>query len=273
MVHGRHTARRVEHQEEPWSTSTGPKRSTIRRIHRYAAAAALAAFPALLVVQAPIDPASGGTGEVMYAAASEQAAALLASAVLLMVSGMLMVPAVAGLVHLARGRGAALATFAAVLGVLGGFGHFGIGMFYLVTLALPGGDPGQMAAYVDRLNALPALTAIAFPLILCFGFGVVAMSWAAWRIGLIGWWGPVLVTAVVLMHQLPDQLNLGRNRRSDRDHRRIRLPRDPDRADERHPMGACPNLPDGIGACHRVRTWNQLEEAAPLEPTVVRAHP
>lgn len=176
--------------------------STTRRIQRYTAAAALAAFPALLVVQAPIDPASGGTGEVMYAAASEQAEALLASAALIMVSGLLMVPAVASLVHLARARGAALATLAAVLGVLGGFGHFAIGMFYLVALALPGGDPGQMAAYVDRLNALPALTAIAFPLILCFGFGVVAMSWAAWRIGLLGWWGPILVTAVVLMHQL-----------------------------------------------------------------------
>jgi hypothetical protein len=176
--------------------------STTRRVQRYAVAAALVAFPVLLVAQAPIDPASGGTGEVMYAAASEQAGALLASAVLIMISGLLMVPAVAGLVHLARGRGAALATLAAALGVLGGFGHFAIGMFYLVALALPGGDPGQMVAYVERLNAHPALTAIALPLILCFGFGVVAMSWAAWRIGLLGWWAPVLVTAVVLMHTL-----------------------------------------------------------------------
>jgi len=112
-------------------------------------------------------------------------------------------PAVAGLIHLARGRGAALTTLAATLGVLGGFGHFGIGMFYLVTLALPGGDPDQMVAYVDRLNGLPALAAIAFPLVFSFGLGIVAMSWAAWRTGLIGWWGPVLVTAVVLMHLFP----------------------------------------------------------------------
>ena len=184
------------------TTTDQTKGSTTRRIQRYAVAAALAAFPALLVVQAPIDPASGGTGNVMYRAASEQAAALLLSAVLLMVSGMLMVPAVAGLLHLARGRGSTLATLAAVLGVLGGFGHFAIGMFYLVALALPGGEPGQMAAYVDRLNVVPALTAIAFPLIMCFGLGVIAMSWAAWRIGLCGWWGPLLVTAVVLTHQL-----------------------------------------------------------------------
>ena len=59
---------------------------TTRRVQRFAVAAALVAFPVLLVAQAPIDPASGGTGEVMYAAASEQAGALLASAVLIMIS-------------------------------------------------------------------------------------------------------------------------------------------------------------------------------------------
>ncbi len=185
------------------STTDRTDALTTRHIHHYTTAAALAAFPLLLLVQAPINPAPGGTGDLMYVAATEQADALLASAVLLMVSGLLMFPAVAGLVHLARGRGAAIATSAAALGVLGGFGHFAIGMFYLVTLALPGGDPGQMAAFVDRLSALPALTAIAFPLIMCFGLGVVAMSWAAWRTGLLGGWGPALVTVVVLMHLLP----------------------------------------------------------------------
>jgi len=31
------------------------------------------------------------------------------------------------------------------------------------------------------------------------------MAWAAWRAGLIGWWGPALVTTLVLAHELlPD---------------------------------------------------------------------
>jgi len=39
-------------------------------------------------------------------------------------------------------------------------------------------------------------------LILCFGLGVVAMAWASWRAGLIGWWGPIGVTAVVVLHEV-----------------------------------------------------------------------
>lgn len=170
-----------------------------RRLRRYTAGAALILFPALLLVQAPIDPASGGTGEVMYTAASEQPGALTASALLLIVSGMLMIPAVMGILHQARDRGAGLANLGAVIGVLGGFGHFGIAMFYIVALVLPGGDRAEMVAYVERLNASPVLGAVAFPLILCFGLGVLVLAWAAWRTGLIGWWGPAVVTAGVLV--------------------------------------------------------------------------
>jgi hypothetical protein len=78
----------------------------------------------------------------------------------------------------------------------------GIGMFYLVALALPGGDRNQMVAYIERLNATPAVGAIAFPLILCFALSVLAMAWAAWRTGLLGWWGPIAVTAVVVLHEV-----------------------------------------------------------------------
>lgn len=174
--------------------------STARRLRRYTAGAALILFPALLVVQAPIDPAAGGTGEVMYTAASEHRGALTASALLLIVSGVLMIPAVLGILHQARDRGAGLANAGAVLGVLGGFGHFGMAMFYLITMALPGGNRAEMVAFVDRLNASPVLGAVAFPLILCFSLGVITLAWAAWRAGLVGWWGPALVTAVVLVH-------------------------------------------------------------------------
>ncbi len=181
--------------------------SIAHRIRRYAAATSLIAFPGLLVVEAVLDPASGGTGEVMLTAATNHSGALVACALSLMLSGMLMVPAAGGLLHQARDRGAALTNLAAALGVLGGFGHFAIGMFYLVTLALPGGDQNEMISYIERLNNTPALGAIVFPLILSFALGVVALAWAAWRTGLIGWWGPSGVTAVVILHEaLPDSL-------------------------------------------------------------------
>ena len=56
---------------------TGPT-TPARRLRRCTSGAALVLFPALLVVEAPLDPASGGTGEVMYRAATEHAAALTA---------------------------------------------------------------------------------------------------------------------------------------------------------------------------------------------------
>jgi hypothetical protein len=173
-----------------------------RRLRRCTSGAALIVFPALLVVQGLIDPTSGGTGEVLYRAALEDRGALVASAVLLLVSGISMAPAAAAVLHQARDRGSALANTGAALALLGGFGHAGIAMVYLFGLPLAGGDRAEMVAYVDRLNDTAAVGFVAFPLILSFGLGVAVLAWAAWRSGLIGWWGPAGVTAVVAAHLL-----------------------------------------------------------------------
>ena len=187
--------------------------STAQRLRRYTMGAALILFPALLVVQVPLDPGDGDTGEAAYAAASQHAGSLATSAVLLMVSGILMAPAVAGILHQARDRGAVLANLAAVAAVLGGFSHAAIAMYTLFTLPLAGGDRAQMAAYVERIDATPVIGAVAFPLILCFALAVLAMAWAAWRAGLIGWWAPAVVTTLVLVHELlpesPQAVELG----------------------------------------------------------------
>jgi hypothetical protein len=180
--------------------STSP--STARRLRRYTAGAALVLFPALLVPEALIDPAEGGTGEVMYRAATESAGSLTTSAVLLMVSGVLLVPAVSGVLRQARDRGAGIANLGAALAVLGGFGHFGIGMYYLIALPLVGGGRGEMIAYIDRLNETAAIGAITFPLIFCFGLGVMILPWAAWRAGVVHWWVPAVVTAAALAEML-----------------------------------------------------------------------
>jgi hypothetical protein len=183
---------------------TGPT-TPARRLRRYTSGAALILFPALLVVQGPLDPATGGTGNDLYRAAAEHPGALTASAVLLLVSGILMAPAAAAVLHQARDRGSALANTGATLAVLGGFGHAGIAMVYLFGLPLAGGNRAEMVAYVDRLNDTAAVGFVAFPLILSFGLGLAVLAWAAWRSGLVGLWGPVAVTAVVLAHLvLPD---------------------------------------------------------------------
>lgn len=178
-----------------------------RRLRRIAAGVSLIAFAALLVPQALIDPAEGGTGEVMVRAATEQRGALITSMLLLMVSGALMVPAASGVLHQARDRGAAVANIGAVLFVLGGFAHLGMGFFYLATTALPGGDRGEMVAFIDRLNDSVLLGAVVFPLILCFGLGVAILPWGAWRAGAVHWWVPALASAVLVAHlALPEDL-------------------------------------------------------------------
>ena len=185
------------------STTTpaaGP--STAVRLRRLTAGSALILFPALLVAEAPLDPTGNGSGAELYAAATEHRGALVTSAVLLIVSGVLMAPAAAGILHQARDRGAALANVGAVLAVLGGFGHFGIAMFYLVGTSLPEGSPDEMAAVIDRLNVSPEIGLVAFPLIMCFALGVLVLPWAAWRAGAIHWWVPAVTTVAVLVEEL-----------------------------------------------------------------------
>jgi hypothetical protein len=176
--------------------------STAVRLRRYAGGGALILFPALLVVEDLIDPAAGGTADVMTRAAAEHRGTLTASAVLLLVSGMLMAPAAAAILHQARDRGSALANVGAFFAVLGGFGHAGIAMYYLFALPLRGGDQEEMAAYIDRVNSTPAIGFIAFPLILCFGIGVAVLVWAAWRAGVVQIWAPAAVTVAVLAEVL-----------------------------------------------------------------------
>ena len=184
--------------------TTGPtvarSRPDAQTVRRLTGGIALIAFSALLVPQALIDPAAGGSGATMFEAATDHRAALLGSAALLVVSGLLTVPAAMAVLHQARDRGAALANAGAAAAVLGGFGHVGIGFFYVMSAALPGGDRAEMTGYVDRLNESTALAVMAFPLITCFAVGVLLLPWAAFRAGLVGRWGPAVATITVVLH-------------------------------------------------------------------------
>lgn len=174
--------------------------STARRARHVAGGAALVLFSGLLVPQGLVDPAEGGTGEIYLRAATDSPGALTLAAVLLMLSGALMVPAAAAVLRLAGNRGAVVGNVGAVLFVLGGFAHFAMGVFYLVNLSLPGGDEAEMVAFVDRVNESAALGAIILPLVLCFGLGVAVLPWAAWRAGAVHWWVPGLATAMAVSH-------------------------------------------------------------------------
>ena len=181
--------------------------SPARSLRRITGGAALVAFPAVLVVQGPLDPTTGGGAEALYDAASRQSGALAASALLLLLSGVLMAPAAGAVLHQARDRGAALANIGAVLAVLGGFGHAAIAMLQILGSALPGGDRSELLAYVERIDQRPLVLGAVFPLIMSFGLALLLLSWAAWRSGQIALWGPVSVTVIVVAHLvLPEDM-------------------------------------------------------------------
>ncbi|MBC7309906.1 MAG: hypothetical protein H5T81_07780 [Tetrasphaera sp.] len=189
------------------STNTSsPPSNRSEAVRRWTCGLALIMFPALLLGQAVITPDDGG-GEAMYAAATEHRSALLLSATLLIVSGILMAPAAAGILSLARRRGSIMAIVGAVLAVPGGTGHIALGYFYIMSAALPGGDRGEMIAYVDRIGASSALMIFVFPLLLCFGLAVIAMPWAAYRAGAVGRWAPITAAVAFLIHEgLPPEV-------------------------------------------------------------------
>ena len=170
-----------------------------RRLRRYAAGTALVAFPLLLIVQEFTNPLDGGDGaDFLEVAGGRSRGALVTSMFLLMLAGVLTIPAVSGVLHQARDRGAALANSGATLLVLGGLAFFGEGVIWMAATALPGGDPAEMAAYFDRLTESSLVGAVSMTLMLCFGLGAAILPWAARRAGAVPWWVPTLATVAVV---------------------------------------------------------------------------
>lgn len=180
------------------TASTGDRVPPARRIRRITAGAGLAGFTLLLVPQTLIDPM---TGSFLDAAIADPGG-LLISALLLLGSALLTFPAIGGILHQARDRGALLADLGALFAALGALGHAALAAMSLLFRSLAGGDPAQMLAFEERMTGDPALGAVGLVLLLSFGIGLALSAWAAARAGLIGLWAPVLVTIVVLAHNL-----------------------------------------------------------------------
>ena len=171
---------------------------------RRIAGVGLIGFSALLLVEDRLDPTSGVS---FYEAATTRPGLLTASALSLLGSAVLTVPAIAGIISSARDRGAVLARVGGLFALLGALGHTALAVVYLMMRSLTGGDRAQMVAFEDRINADTSLGIIAMVMLLSFGVGLALLAWAVWRAGMIGWWGPAVVTAVVVAHGvLPDDL-------------------------------------------------------------------
>jgi len=175
-----------------------------RRIRRVATGVGLIGFSVLLVPEEIVDPTGSST---FQEAAAQHPDGLYAAALLLLTSAVLTFPAICGILHQARDRGALVANIAAVFTALGALGHAALGAINLVMRALAGGDVTAMRAVEERFSSDVPVGVVGLTLLMSFGVGISLLAWAAWRAGIIGLWGPVLVTGVVVAHNvLPEHV-------------------------------------------------------------------
>lgn len=152
--------------------------SDTRRIRRTTCGIGLLGFGALLVVQAPLDPTDDTT---FYDAALAHPGLLTASALTLLGSAVLTVPAIAAIVHQARDRGSLVAGLGGLFTLLGALGHTALAVIYLLMRSLAGGDPAQMMAFEDRFSSDPATGVVG--LVLLTSFGLASRCWPGRRGG------------------------------------------------------------------------------------------
>jgi len=175
-----------------------------RRIRRIATGFGMIGFSALLIPQGIVDPTDASS---FRDASVHQPVALYVSGLLLLASALLTFPAICGILHQARDRGALVADIGAGFAALGALGHAALGIIYLIMRSMGDGDAAAMIAFEERFNSDVPVGVVGLTLLLSFGIGIALLAWAAWRAGLIGVWGPVVITAVVVAHSvLPDDL-------------------------------------------------------------------
>ncbi len=175
-------------------------------LQRRLAGASLIAFVGLLYAQDLVDPTDGVDNSGRIAAVAAHPDRLLAATVFLILSSAFMLPAIAVVVALVRERGKWLARIGGGLAVLGALGHVGVAAYYAALSALPGGDPAEMTAYLDRLDSSTTAGIVIVPAIAGFALGVFALGFALARSRVLPAWAaavPGLALAIEIVHVQP----------------------------------------------------------------------
>lgn len=174
----------------PSPTEPGATAARVARFRQIVVAGSLSLSAALVLVSGLINPDDTGRSEDLYQAAVDQPGSMVTAAVLLIVSSLLLVPGVVGSARLVRGRGRIAAGVAAVLGVMGAFGHVVYSTFAIIVTELPGPElPREEAvALLDRINASASVGAVAVPLIAGYALAVLALPIALYRGRLVPLW-------------------------------------------------------------------------------------
>ncbi len=182
--------------------------TTTIRVRRIVAGVSLVLFPLFLLLSEVADPVADDRGPAgVFEAAVDQHAALVGSAWLLIASSIFLVPAVFGIAHLIRTRGAWLVHFGVLFGVLGAFGHVTAGTYYLIASATRNGNEAEMVALMERVDSSGAIAGV-FPLILSFAVGMLLLALAAWRARFASGLVPLAIVAALVLEfaspALPD---------------------------------------------------------------------
>ncbi len=166
---------------------------------RSVAGLSLIAAPLIGLVGALLTPQnSGGLGDEL-AIISEQTGRWLVGNFLVLISFLLLVPAVFGLLHLLRHRSVALGHIGTTLVLLGLFFHGTIMGFALVEVPLveSGLERAQMIAFAERMYEGPAFLMILIPFI-GFYLGMLILAVALWRAKVAPIWVSALIVAGLL---------------------------------------------------------------------------
>lgn len=116
----------------------------------------------------------------------------------LLISVVLLIPAIFGIAQPIRGRGATLAHLGVALGTLGALGHMSIVTRNVFFQAMAGGQRDEMIALGDRFFMSMSSAALLFPLIMVYGVGLLLLIAATWRAGIMPAWAPLIALLVVV---------------------------------------------------------------------------
>lgn len=153
-----------------------------------------------LLISEALDPVGDGTADNFLTAATTRQGTMIASAVLLLLSAVLLIPAIVGIGKLLPHRGSGIGHAGAVFLTLGAFGHAMAAAFYLITSAMPDSplDAQATTVLIEHLNTSPSLAPV-FGFIMAFALGLLLSFIGLYRAGAIPPWvlGTVIAAAAI----------------------------------------------------------------------------
>ncbi|MGH3457869.1 hypothetical protein [Aeromicrobium sp.] len=166
-----------------------PGTSPTTGFRRTMAGMGLIGFPLTGLVAALLDAEEGTetAGAELYSIAAAHGDAILASALVFMISAVLTVPVAVAAMHLVRERGTILVHAGAVLLVLGGFGHMGFATWQVMITRIPSAsDEAALVAFLERQQTV--MTALILPLLIAVPIGVLFLVIALRKSGVVERW-------------------------------------------------------------------------------------